>query len=1284
MLRSVLLCLIVGIIASQPAPQASQVFVANAKDAGVAMSSQVPAGDFDIRLRLTWNEPGSVLDTVGLNEAKKGSFALNVIPNEHVEFRVWDGGQWVTVDGGQKVAKGVETPVRVVRRGRVVHIETNGTLGPTKDVGVSLTGDRAYLGDFPGDQDWAPPANPKLGFLGRVSVEYVGAPSALPSSIIHDPIGRLTEADVSRLKGALNGLAAEGIPLAVTLLSSEDTAAKTELVWLDGDFQSSGLVPPKGGILAFGKSSGWVYRRSSSLNAKLPLERVQEEWGKLAGLASQNDRIPALLEALLAFATSDSTPPEPAAFKVLATGKVGPAGGTVEAPGELKVRFPEGSLKSEDELTITKRTTGARGAIAYSVTLKGGYRDFAKPITLDFTVPPGHSASQYEVVQRLSDNLWDLLPVQSGGSTITASTYHFTDVGLLEKGREYNITVRAGEALGAAVVLTGLTLGSTPIGAPWLIAGITVSVVVGGAYGAHEYDSALFGSLNGPIKIDGFDIYYEPSLKSGGYALLTKDGYPIMKKASKDLPDPAHPLSGIDSIEINRGGKTVRVPESDIILRDLPPDPIASLAVRLSSIRAWFSKFGTSTSKTIPVLVTLKVPEKDFGNWDKHYLCVNARMVGSTGEMAESLDSTLVHEYWHAICTSNGYKESFPGSEDSLAVGFESIVLAGKTEKSAEGSAFLKEYQWTINWPSYRTGLLSMPPGETEEQHGYHLYAWAKYLYHVWGADALRKFITEGYSTQKMRERWFDFADQLFFESRTVKDPVPFITVFGDQRYTYSGLHGIGFQTGKDFIFPIGYNQTLSPNPLSLHPYSVVLTPPAGAPPAALVVRREHLAAIQRGKSERFMAAAASEYKGSPAVASGFGSVVIPAEWSAQRTCELMYAVPGPVPSWQEDPVICYRLAAPSTIQVSRSDAGNEGTKVTVTTPIPKVGIEPLNPSVLLAGFRLYGQMKGGTRAALADLLFPTSPPFEEDLPRFKGGSLPKGTVLLGGQQLTASVVLPKATVAAVEAFGLATIDAEITADQGPLTSSVTMEAGTTPGPDILPTLQKTTDFTIDIIGVVQESDAPSHVGTQMHLTGTSWGPLNHVTDVMTTAKDAGRPIQQPTLTWNGSSFSLTADTGALVRTTRSAPGTSVTTSFKRLRLSGTYDPATNSVKGVTYTFESSTKSVYTPDPTYKPRSSLEGPNVASTSGHIRTTKMTFDSVPLAGPPKKDYNNWSLLVSFALDGKSVRQGCTAEFYIEDQEPREPPAKFTRKMVVGPAKGYTPESAGAYVQFYIPK
>lgn len=733
---------------------------------------------------------------------------------------------------------------------------------------------------------------------------------------------------------------------------------------------------------------------------------------------------------------STPTPQTVTAGKVLATGKVGPDGGTIEAPGAVKVQFPAGAIFADDEVTITAATSGPGGGPTYSVSLKGGYRDFARPVIIEFPVPAGRMPSEYAPIQHIDTNLWVPLAFEAGTSTIKAKAYHFTDVEIVEAGRLQNMITRTWQTGAVALGGTLLVLQGTPLGVPCLLVGLTVTAVIGGAIGSYEFDEAVLNGLKGPMQIDGFDVYWDPTqFQPCGYLLSSKDGVPIMNKA--EIKDLNHPLSGTDTIEVNRGGVGVRIPEADILVTPLPPQAILDLTVRLAGIRLWYEKFGLKTPKRIPVVVTTKIAAKNFGAWDKTYLAINVRTLDPKDELFEGLNSTLVHEYWHAIAYKNGYRESFPGSEDAVAIGLESLVLAGETAQEAQGKGFLTEYGWSIMWPSFKSGLLSNPPGETNEQHGYHTYAWVKYLYHVKGPAALVDFITKGYSQAQMQASWYDFAEHIFLRSRAGTDPVEITNMDGERRFTYSGLHTISFAYPGSNNFTFGLNQSLMLNPLSLHPYTLLLGPgPSGGASGDVIIRRVDPFEIQRSHAERIMVHADDQFKGSPNDLTGYGFVIIPEAWTTYKACDVLIAVRDAAPPSQEDGVLVYRLAPPKKLDVTKASAVGDNVNLTIKMPAADLG-GVINPRGVLAGYLLFGRTRGGATEALADLLFEGDPPFGAQVPRYHGSTLAKGKLLLGSQELVATVTLPRETVERVAAFGAAAMDAVLTADGGPLASSI-------------------------------------------------------------------------------------------------------------------------------------------------------------------------------------------------------------------------------------------------------
>ena len=1073
MFRILLLGLVTSLLSSASVPRQGQTFASKAKNEGAAIAGKVPADEFDLRLRLTWTEPGSIVDTVGLNPAKVGSYALNVIPNEHLEFRVWDGTAWITVDSGVKVAKGEETTVRVVRRAGEIHLETGGILGPSKRVTVALARDKAYVGDFPGDQNWAPKFNPNLGFVGDVTVAYVGKPSPLPTSVVHDPAGRLSRDDTTRFKTALTGLAAAGIPLAITVLAGDDMESKADVVWIWGDLRASGLLPPDSGLLAFGKSSGWVYRRASSMNSKLALSRIQEEWKKLEAQPSQTGRIGTLLEGFLATATG--TPAAAPSGKAerpveLARATIGAGGGTVDAAGKLSIRFPRGALARNEQVTILTGPAAPEVHL-YKVT-RTGTGILPRPVQLRFVLPPGVQGPEAICVQQVTSSLWTVTPStwDEATRTLTTEVSHFSPapgvgsgsgpfdglwayrvphqvvadaaigqsqlvnsaIGWIENQGTRNQVRAAGAGIGGA---TGLVVMTLKAGGAMTFAAMTapewgfalICVTVGWFAVDPLYDQWLKSGMTGPFPTEHFRLFWSEDSLAGRprpwVTIEASTGRPLCFLGPDDYPEQVKTQGrGADgSGPIQFAGLPGTYCYGDLKLQRVPED-LFGIAGELENAYAWYEKKGLN-----PPPGPMTVIVKDMSNWgeyDGKYLHLSTR--GLAPKERDQLTATIAHEFWHATSAYNRYSENrFVGVEESVATAVESLVFPSNT-------AFFKEQFWSQVYPRLRNGLVNSGPREentTPARRGYKLWPWPMFLHYRYGPEALRQWAGGTMPDDAIATRFRAFCYSLLATDQALLDLIQ-VMLLNNRRavartfWKDAGLEQLAKDTmGGSGTFELGWSDFAPSCPLSFRIMKLTVPRP---PQGALVVRRarpdptEEFVALRPKAADAGQSILSVSYTSQELVGMTGGGVVVRGEWvdSPARAPLMGVAVictataPSPA-AGAANPVLVYRLNPPSGVKLEPLPVRRAPATTRIKWTLPGVG-STAKLGDCLWGYRVFGKTKDGKEKLIAELIL--------DVPQASLQQVP-GKATLGITAAQTQVELPAATLSPYVSLGMQSVD---------------------------------------------------------------------------------------------------------------------------------------------------------------------------------------------------------------------------------------------------------------------
>jgi hypothetical protein len=144
-----------------------------------------------IELTVNYTAPGTILDTVGLNAAPIGAWALVVNGDGRISMNVYDPGRqsprrvsngWHLLTS-KPVAARVDHLIRVEHSGTELVLSVDGAFG-RMGLATPLSGQPVFIGDYPGDERWAPRLKTKLGMTGRIILHTFGpsAPEAPSSS----------------------------------------------------------------------------------------------------------------------------------------------------------------------------------------------------------------------------------------------------------------------------------------------------------------------------------------------------------------------------------------------------------------------------------------------------------------------------------------------------------------------------------------------------------------------------------------------------------------------------------------------------------------------------------------------------------------------------------------------------------------------------------------------------------------------------------------------------------------------------------------------------------------------------------------------------------------------------------------------------------------------------------------------------------------------------------------------------------------------------------------------
>ncbi len=160
-----------------PAGGEAKVYHLSGGDSSVPLNARYQPADGFLRLELRFSKPGSVLDTVGINPAKAGDFAIWILPDNVLLWQIYhpgiasnvrasNGWHFLRSQGSLQPERWYSVEVTWGKRGARLVID--GKVHAQVDVNLPLSGSEVFLGDFPGDAQWAPRYEVNRSFTGDV------------------------------------------------------------------------------------------------------------------------------------------------------------------------------------------------------------------------------------------------------------------------------------------------------------------------------------------------------------------------------------------------------------------------------------------------------------------------------------------------------------------------------------------------------------------------------------------------------------------------------------------------------------------------------------------------------------------------------------------------------------------------------------------------------------------------------------------------------------------------------------------------------------------------------------------------------------------------------------------------------------------------------------------------------------------------------------------------------------------------------------------------------------
>jgi hypothetical protein len=156
--------------------------------ASVLLAREYDHDRFDIRLRVTWTQPGSILDMVGIAGAPVGSFCVLVDAEGLITLQVYapsrqsamrNASGWHLLVNPVRTKPGESVDITVNHTPQLWQLSVATAGGARRTIALGLpvpaSGQPLFLGDFPGDNNFAASYHPLRGFVGSAELmSFVG------------------------------------------------------------------------------------------------------------------------------------------------------------------------------------------------------------------------------------------------------------------------------------------------------------------------------------------------------------------------------------------------------------------------------------------------------------------------------------------------------------------------------------------------------------------------------------------------------------------------------------------------------------------------------------------------------------------------------------------------------------------------------------------------------------------------------------------------------------------------------------------------------------------------------------------------------------------------------------------------------------------------------------------------------------------------------------------------------------------------------------------------------
>ncbi len=435
---------------------------------------------------------------------------------------------------------------------------------------------------------------------------------------------------------------------------------------------------------------------------------------------------------------------------VLASAPVGPAGGSVAAPGKITIDLPPGALAEDQAITLRQGSGGLDGGTTYFVEGNdGAHLDLKAPATVRIPVPAGTDPSDLVVFQQMDEGAAIGFKPRFDPATgsLVFSVNHFS---WLSWGKVQKWAVWTG---GWTVVILVASGGGWTLGAFAMLcsAGASLGTIEAPKL---EHLRQTYG-LDAKVSSPHFSVLYA---REGKYALTCPNPWILVREGDQWSHTSAKSVA-----EARR-----QHPDAQDIV---PVDPdVANLGRELETVYEYYKQAGyappdhTWVSVWPGVGITLLSDTEVAGEWDSGppghpgFLRINAKTILANERMERH--QTISHEYLHAICDHNEWEGIAPCTEESLTTTMESEIFP-----SCDGPGTNRPWRESIKF--LENGLMaSGGPKESDAdsvKRGYWLWPFGKFLLHrMGGHEDLRQYMAGTMQENQLSATFRSFARALF------------------------------------------------------------------------------------------------------------------------------------------------------------------------------------------------------------------------------------------------------------------------------------------------------------------------------------------------------------------------------------------------------------------------------------------------------------------------------------------------------------------------------------------